>query len=383
MKKSLIPAILACAMMYSCSNDEVLEQRQPQAITYAPTVTIPTRGVTTTANIDQYVVDGFLTTDKETTHYVNNNAFNLVEGQWKTDNSHYWPYTGTINFYALSPNSLRAKADFGVENTTDRTVAIKDYEISTTVGAYTDVLYSVTTDQSHANGSDLAPVPLDFKHALSQVVFNVKNTNSALIIDVKGIRIANLASKGTYTLPNSTTTLQAGSPVGAWTLAPKANGGKTYDAFVSEVKDITPEKGVVALTTPENGAMLLLPQTATAWDPQNDGDNVAGGSFILVNCHVWTVAGENKTLLWPNVTDTSGEIIYREIAIPLALNWEQGKKYTYTLVFGNGAGYIPPTDTEGGSAVDLGGDAVLKPITYSVQVDDFTATTEQEVQSNK
>lgn len=370
MKKSFIPCILALAAMYSCSNDEIVEQRQPQAISFAPAVTMPTRGVTTTANIDQYVVDGFLTTDTKTTHYVDNNTFNLVGGNWNTNATYFWPYTGKLDFYSFSPISLRSKVDFGQD--ANRTVVLKNYEVSTLSNSFQDVLYAVTTDQSHANGSDLAPVPVNFKHALSQVVFNVKNTNPALIVDIAGIRIANLASKGSYTLPNATTTLVSGSPVGSWQLANKVNGGKTYDAFLSGRDGITPESGVVQLTTAENGAMLLLPQSATAWDPVNDKDNEAAGCFFYVNCRVWTVAGGEKTLLWPNATDTSGDIIYREIAIPVSINWEQGKKYTYTLVFGDGAGYIPPTDTEGGSPVDVGGSAVLKPITYNVQVDEFT-----------
>lgn len=371
MKKIFIPCLMALALVgASCSNDEIIEQRQAAEIAYAPSVAMATRGVTTTANIGEYVIDGFLTTDTKKTLYVDNNTFNLTGGSWTTNATYFWPYTGSLDFYAYSPIKAKEKVVYTEEDGVRKAV-IKDYEVSTLSSNYQDLLYAYTPDKSHANGADLMPVPVNFKHALSQVVFNIKNTNPALIVDVEEIRIANLASKGSYTLPDAYTTL-TGGPVGSWNLANKVAGGKTYDAYISGVNGITPESDVVSLSSSENGAMLLLPQTTTAWDPQNDAENEAFGSFFLVKCRVWAMIAGEKTLLWPNTTNTAGEIIAREVAIPVAINWEQGKRYTYTLVFGEGAGYIPPTDTEPGGEINLGyGDKVLKPISYDVKVGDF------------
>lgn len=371
MKKIFVPCLMALALVSACTNDEIVEQRQAATIAYAPAVTVANRTVTTTNNIEEYVVDGYLTTDTKTSLYVDNNTFNKADGKWATNATYFWPYTGSIDFYAFSPIDLKKKVAY---NNLDgeHQVVINDYEVSTLNSNYEDPVYAVAADKSHANGSDLVPVPLNFKHILSQVVFKVKNTNKALIVDIKDIRIANLASKGSYTLPNENTIL-AGGPVGTWELAEKVTGGKTYDAYVSGIDNITPESGVVTLTSPEVGAMHLLPQTTTAWDPKADADNEAYGSYFLVNCRVWAVTGGEKNLLWPPTNNTAGEIIYREVAIPVAINWEQGKRYTYTLVFGDGAGYIPPTDTDPGDEVDLGnGDNVLRPISYDVKVDEYT-----------
>ena len=49
------------------------------------------------------------------------------------------------------------------------------------------------------------------------------------------------------------------------------------------------------------------------------------------------------------------------IAIPFAAVWTQGKKYTYTFVFGKGNGGYDPTT----------GDDVLVPIDFEITVDDF------------
>lgn len=40
-------------------------------------------------------------------------------------------------------------------------------------------------------------------------------------------------------------------------------------------------------------------------------------------------------------------------------------------MFGDGAGYIPPTDTDGGDEVEIHGEPTLKTISYSVTVEDI------------
>lgn len=370
MKKYFIFGLMALGLTSACSNDEILEQRQAAEISYVPAVAVPTRGVTTNTNIKEFVVDGFLTVDNNSSVYVDNSVYNRIDDKWSSDATYFWPYTGNLDFYAFCPVNTKDKVVYKVEDG-KRIATIENYEVSTLSNNFTDLLYAVNPEKSHANGSDLVPVDLNFKHALCQILFNVQNTNPALVIDIQDIRIANLASKGTYTLPLQCTML-AGGPEGSWKLADKIAGGKTYDAYIAAVDNITPESGIVNLTTTENGAMLLLPQTANAWDPNADAENENFGSYILVKCRVWAVNGEEKTLIWPNVNNTAGELVYREVAVPVDINWEQGKRYVYTLVFGDGAGYIPPTDTNPGNEVNLGtGEKVLKPISYNINVDDF------------
>lgn len=370
MKKLLLFA--AVASLAACTNDEITEQIQTPTIAYAPAVApLKAPAVATTENISEFVVDGFLRIDNKTTHYIDNNILTKVDGKWESTATHFWPHTGAIDFYAFSPASVRDKVDFGTDGTADqRNVVIKNFEVSTTTNSKIDLLYALTADQSHAKGSDLVAVPINFKHALSQVTFNVKNTNSAIILDVDQVEIANLASKGNYTLPKASTTL-GGSTTGEWQLADKVNGGKVYSAFISTVDGITPESGTVQLTSADGGALFLLPQTTTAWDPKNDAENVAAGSYFIVRCRVWTMTAEGRVLLWPNMKDSSGNIPYHNIAIPAAFDWKEGKKYTYTLVFGDGAGYIPPTDTDGGDEIEIHGEPTLKAISYNVTVEDL------------
>ena len=83
------------------------------------------------------------------------------------------------------------------------------------------------------------------------------------------------------------------------------------------------------------------------------------------------VAGDEDVYLW-GAANTP-----KKLAIPVAFNWEQGKKYIYTLVFGEGNGGYEP-DPE-----DPTPDPVLVPITFTVTVDDFVTPPATEVESDK
>ena len=50
-----------------------------------------------------------------------------------------------------------------------------------------------------------APVSLNFRHALSQIVFQAKNTNPNLYVEISGVKLVNVDDKGNYTLPEKDT----------------------------------------------------------------------------------------------------------------------------------------------------------------------------------
>lgn len=150
-----------------------------------------------------------------------------------------------------------------------------------------------------------------------------------------------------------------------------------YAAGITETKDIVPASGtngVVDLTS-EEGALLLMPQDITGWDiTGNNGEGGAAlrGAYFLVSCKIYNVSGNDEVLLWPTTDE------YREVAIPVAdITWKQGKKYVYTFIFGEGGGYVPPTDEDDTENPDPDdddpqpGDPVLVPISFEVTVDDF------------
>ena len=105
----------------------------------------------------------------------------------------------------------------------------------------------------------------------------------------------------------------------------------------------------------------------------------------MVDCQIW----DGDVQLWPVENTTA------EVAIPVSeITWAQGKKYIYTFIFGEGGGYVPPTDPD-----DLTpdpdspkpdpdkpdpdkpqpGDPVLVGINFTVTVDDFVLGNEIDV----
>ena len=93
----------------------------------------------------------------------------------------------------------------------------------------------------------------------------------------------------------------------------------------------------------------------------------------MVNCLIYNVEdgsgvkGEDDVLLWGEQGE-DGTCTPKPLAIPADFAWEQGKKYIYTIVFGNGNGGYDPEDP------DPNPDPVLVPISFEVEVDDFCSS---------
>lgn len=285
----------------------------------------------------------------------------------------FWPEAGNVDFYAHVNAGDAFKWNSGVPT-------IEDFTVPTTVATQTDLLYSVKKDVAKSNSA----VALNFHHALSQIVFSAKNTNKHLHAEVHGVELCNLSNKGTYTYPAVSTEANNANHEGSGNI----NGGKgtwdygtthetVYGVSFSTAVDVPEGEGaVVSLTSAnESGkefnsqALMLIPQTTEKWDT-TDHTNSAKQSYILVDCIIRNVVGDevNKgtdVVLWGNITESG--VAPKKIAIPAAFNWEEGKKYVYTLVFGDGGGVTPPVD--GGD--EPGPAPVLVPITFDVTVDDF------------
>ena len=77
---------------------------------------------------------------------------------------------------------------------------------------------------------------------------------------------------------------------------------------------------------------------------------------------------DGDVCLWGK-QDEEGAWTTKELAIPVAFDWQQGKKYVYTLVFGEGNGGYDPDPEPDPDPEDP--DPVLVPITFEITVDDF------------
>lgn len=249
-----------------------------------------------------------------------------------------------------------------------------------------DLIYAYTKARRKAADFD-GKVKINFRHALSQIVFRAKNDNTNIYVEIESVSLNNAASSGVFTLPygNSITDInfedhtQTGDNTnggtGDWTREYNATAIQKYTADCKDAdgKLIPIGKTPVNLTDTEKDAedketaisksLLMIPEThLTAWDPKSGAVAAGNGAFISVKCKIRNIASPDGQVkpkdiyLWGSADEAA------ELAIPCEFNWLQGKKYIYTISF----------TTNGHAGYDPGdGSNVLIPIEFSVNVDDF------------
>lgn len=370
MKKQTLfaAAIMGAAAMIttSCSSEDNFESMTttPQAeVRFQTNITPMSRAVTTASNLNKFKTTAFLKQDDVRTTFMDAVTVENIEGVWKTTDAYVWPYNGTLSFFSVAPASLKVEmpsaSDFDTKNAKFEFTAASDAAMQS------DILYAVNANHQYTGSAASSVVNVNFRHALSQVVFNAKCENEKWQVDISDVKIHNLKSTGVYAMPLETTAaLTSGNNVrGAWTLGDAIN---SYNTGIPEPKKNIGSE-VVTLTSSTSLPLLLLPQTSTAWDPKNDSKCEKKGTYFTIRCQLRQKTAEgNQIIIWP----ASGDNAYVDVAIPVTVNWEEGKKYTYTFNFKDGAGFIPPTQTGGGDDV-IPGNPVLNAISFSVAVDNF------------
>ena len=393
--KKIVSGITVLALLVSCSKEEVIDvNHDGDEITFDVVTNSATRAADVYCNNN--MPEGFYVSaisDGQT--YIDKDQIANEDGSWVNKSGvRYWPAT-PVDFYAYYNDNN--SYSWSVEN--QKAVAkFVDFTVNDNVADQQDLIYAVKTNQSKP-GEDAVntPVALNFRHALSQIVFQAKNTNANLYVEISGVDVVNVGNKNTFTFPSVDTDnniddhdgTTADYPAGAdgWgTWAELTSGDASYAVEFKPVA-VNGDSQIVALTTTDDGAkdgefnsntMLLLPQTTTAVDIDKQF-GTDGGSYFLVNCIIKNVSGDavsdDDVYLWGD--NTTGAWKAKKLAIPVAFDWNQGKKYIYTLVFGEGNGGYDP-DPE-----DPKPDPVLVPITFTVSVDDFVTPGATEIESGK
>ena len=390
--KLFLMAAAAMTLATSCSNDEVvLQNNAGNQIAFTAVSENASRAATAYCNnnlpgdFDVWSSVGGATYFGGV-NYSNANP-NTAGSTWtvtNVENQRYWPNQEKINFYAAK-NYGTCKAWDPATGTLSF-----DFSVKGTVGEQEDFIYAVQTDVQRDPKDNVSTQALNFRHALSQVVFQAKNTNSKLYVEVSGVEVHNVKNAGTYTLPTASTTDNIEShDQSAEDTANRGTWGNTVTGNATYSVDFTavPLSATLAsLTTADdtekagewNGnTMLLMPQTTAAKDvaTRSEFGKNDGAYFVLDVC-IWNVAGDNvdkekDVMLVGTKTIAEGqETTYKtaKVYIPVSIAWEQGKKYTYTFIFGKGNG-----------GYNQDGNDVLVPITFNVTVDDFVANSDTQV----
>lgn len=336
-------AAAAALTMSACSNDEVIDVQQGEAIGFTALSNNATRATPITStnltNTD-FKVWGFLTTDNST--YVNGVRILYSTSKWdyaQASDIAYWPTTA-LNFYAVSPSSVTTPNITHGSQTISFTVAANQTDQK-------DLMYASKLNHAKADG---VTVPFVFKHALSQIVFKGQKALASLEVEVQGIKVHNLKNTGVFTFPSTQTA--AGSTAGSWNVTGEATNDYTLGMATTPII-VASHESATDLTA-ANGALLLMPQAVTKWT--TTPTTAVTIATAEQNKHCYLEIDLKVKQAGTYIVGSASS--FGKAYVPFGETWTPGKKYIYTLKFGGG--------------YDENGKPQLQPIMYSATVEDWT-----------
>ena len=270
-----------------------------------------------------------------------NNATATV-GTWKhATNKYYWPKNGSLTFSAYAPCTAKTKDAASVGATG---VLFTDYVVSQTPSEQEDLLFSERVYNKKAVDNNTtypyAGVALDFKHALSSIVFKVKAQAdySTTQLKVTKIELLNIVNQGSFNqgLNDADGAVTDGPGTQLWDLATADANKVIYSVdlpaggiILDETNVKYTHNGTTTATTPAAGKrvtdLILLPQEL---------DNCQlRVTFELLNDQM----DQTKPLT---------QVLVKNLKTATVGKWLRGSRYTYTISVALDEIYFEPTVTD-------------------------------------
>lgn len=401
MKKhfKLFGAAATAAMVFAgCSNDELVDfypgeeisfrtRMETRAATIEKTDDLPSFKVWGLGNghTDFFLKDGVAKQDESgKNHYTLKTKDGLAV---------YWPNgVSSVEFWAYGPSgdttedntyNIDVKESFG----TDKQSLEYTIAASTNKGGESHKDLVVAHAIKEADESTGGNIALNFYHALSNILINIKSGDPSKFMSLKGAWLVNTKNSGTLTFSEAVEPHHM-----VWTLTDtKATFGALYDGTAnSKLSEINTTSSSIIGGLSKND-LMLLPQKANKVTFK-EGQVENEGTYILLLCRIESEHSEaheggeattHRHQLFPdpeNNATTPDENAYGYSCIPVDIDWEPGKRYIYNLEFcgkTSGGGLYPPTVPDGlPEGVDPGkhkpGDKVLdNPITFTVTIEEW------------
>jgi len=376
MKKNLFILAVAGLALASCSNDETVATSQnSNEISFRPFVNNVTRAANSTGVKSAFESGDIINVyaNYTSSKYFQDN-FTSNGTTFSSTNKYYWPAdvaTNNLTFTAIWGATQKANTPGNVENYTPDAAAANQK----------DILVA-----KHVSAAKESPVLMNFRHALSQIFVNVKNTNPNLKVTITGVRIGYVKTASTLFAysGDATDAKELGSTNNAanvaqsdWTLVDFATpgSGETYANNYKYDQTVTSTE-LIGNTSDANHPFaggftpwILLPQDMKAFDVDASSNKLyanaksggtgadapdLSGSYIALQMKIENYNGSAAT----------GTIVNTQWCYwPITQNWTPGYKYTYTVDVAAG-GYMP-TDTNN--------DKILDPVLKGAVID-FSAT---------
>ena len=260
--------------------------------------------------------------------------------KWTYDNPNnlkYWP-AGALNFYAVCPASEPHFFNWQISQTKKEIYYASYDEYGDGTLPYIDVMYAIATKQSKSNNG--GKVQLKFRHITSQVVFKAKKQLANMDVKIKNIYLYNLKQSGYFTIPIDGT-------------EPQQSDWNFKDLFTQKpntvIKDATINVGTNATDISNDKPMFLIPQKLQEWNTSHNITiaNTNKECYLAIECKI-SIDGHD-------ITAPAGK--YETLYVPFPVDWQPGKRYVYTLVFGGG--------------YDADGNTILQPINFEPDVQEW------------
>ena len=294
MKKSLFMLGVAVAALTSCTQSEVLDIAEGNAIKFGNAfVGKPTRGVTapelTTANIDKMYV--FANNGAEV---FNNKEVYKITGtnEWGYDNLVKWEDSKTYQFVAYAGKKFEGADGTVTANSGNKSLKFENITVNGT--KQFDLLYSQNVERNSANNK--SKIDFTFEHLLSMVKFTLKSGFGATTtVEVTNFKFYGLKTTETYDA-------SASSP--AWTATSTANTSDDTD-FIYAGPETAQYKAEGSIDVVNS--WVIIPQ-----------QNVGSGTVEMVSFNVTVKDGEN--------TIVDDKTIKAKIP---SITWTKGNRYNY------------------------------------------------------
>lgn len=297
MKRSLFMLGVAVAALSSCSNNEVLDIAESNAIKFSNTfVGKPTRGVTapelTTVNLKEMYVfasneDGQVFDDNPKLVYRIGET-----NEWGYDNLVPWKATKNYNFVAYAGKDLgeSVKANDGNESLNFTDIVVDGGEDN-----QFDLLYSNTKSIKTTADNGNSTIDFTFDHLLSMVQFTLKSGFGATTeVKITNFKFYGVKTTGSYDASQE-------SPV--WTFSSAANNEGNTD-FKSDGEEIAQYNADA--TKDVVNSWVIIPQ-----------QNVGSDKVEMVKFTVNVFDGETKI----GTKDFTAKIP--------SITWGKGYRYNY------------------------------------------------------
>lgn len=244
---------------------------------------------------------------------------NHTTGKWDYKNSadrKYWPGTvKPLDFYAVNPATFDITNmmthygwNFNYAKQQITYTCIDEYGQNKGISNI-DVMYATAKKQTKDNNA--GKVSLDFKHILCQVAFKAKTQDANVQVEIESIDIHNVNTGGIFTIPT-------GTPANTdWNLT---GISRTFSIGMDGPTSVTN-----TVTDVFTKPILFVPQKLEKWTTTT-AVGATNDCYLEISCKI------SIDHTYPHGSATEFEKLY----IPFEADWQPGKRYVYTLIFGGG-----------------------------------------------